>query len=100
MVQIEVSLRHPGKVDSAERVVEACAARLGLRVTLKGTLARYPACLHWHFKRGRERGTLEVTWSPTEQRLWLSVQTGRTGEWIEAAAANFKAALERPDTWC
>jgi hypothetical protein len=29
----------------------------GLRLTLKGTLAKYPGCIHWHFKRGRERGT-------------------------------------------
>jgi hypothetical protein len=99
MVEIEVTM--PREVDGAavERTVEGCAARLGLQVTMKGTLGRYPGCIHWHFKRGRERGTLEVTWWPREQRLWLSVQAGRTGDWIDAVSADLKAALEDAATW-
>jgi dihydroxyacetone kinase-like protein len=37
-----------------------------LRVTLKGTLKKYPGCIHWHLKREGERGTLEMTWSPRD----------------------------------
>src|SRR5437763_16670863 len=99
MTEIEVKLSTAPDAAAAEELVEACAARLGLNQTMKGTLARYPGCAHWHFKRGRERGTLEVTWWPRERRLWLSVQAGRTGAWVDAAAADLKAALENRGLW-
>jgi hypothetical protein len=99
MVEIEVRVPPAGNPGRAEAVVVACAARLGLQQMMKGTLARYPGCIHWHFKRGRERGTLEVTWWPRGRRLWLSVQAGRPGEWIDAAGADLKAALEDRESW-
>jgi hypothetical protein len=94
MTELEVPLSNMLDPAIVDGVVEARAARLGLRATLKGTLARYPGCVHWHFKQRRERGTLEVTWWPQGRRLWLSVQAGRTAVWIEAAAADLKTALE------
>ena len=99
MVELEVRL--PSGADFVRTVdaVEACAARLRLLTRMKGTLAGFPGCVHWHFKRGRERGTLEVTWWPRERRLWLSVQAGRTAGWIEATAADLRAALEDPAVW-
>jgi len=75
--------------------VEAQCAAEALQMTLKGTLAKYPGCVHWHFKRGFERGTLEITWWPSARRLWFSVQAGRTGVWVEESLNQIKAALER-----
>jgi len=99
VIETEVLVPAGGDLAAAERVVESCCARQQLRLTLKGTLSRYPGCIHWHYKRGRERGTLELTWWPRGRRLWIAVQNGRTGEWIEAAAAELKAILERREAW-
>jgi hypothetical protein len=65
--------------------VERAAAEAGLTVTLRGTLAAYPGCTYWHLKRGREPGTLEVTWWPQTGRLWFKVANNRHGWWIEDA---------------
>jgi hypothetical protein len=48
-------------------VESACAAE-GLRLTLKGTLKQYPGCTHWHYQRGKDRGTLEITFWPAQNR--------------------------------
>ena len=63
--------------------VEAALHRRGLRLTMKGTLKTCPGSTHWHYKLGREPGTLELTLWPAKQRLWISVQAGRTAPWIE-----------------
>jgi hypothetical protein len=60
---------------------------------MKGTLASFPGCTHWHLKRNRERGVLEITLWPAQSRLWLSVQDGRKGAWIDAAVDKLLADL-------
>jgi hypothetical protein len=77
-----------------ETAVEACVTEVGLHVTLKGTLAAYPGSLHWHIKRGKERGVLELTWWPEQHRLWFSVHRNRTAPWIETAQSQLKQAIE------
>lgn len=90
MVEIEIHI--PAQASSASiprRIEQACAAE-GLRLTLKDTLAGYPGCVHWHYKKGKERGTLEITWWEAKRRLWFKVAAGRTGEWMEAALEKLK----------
>ena len=89
--EIELPAGFPG--EKLPDLIERCADAEGLGTTLKGSLSRYPGCVHWHFKRGRERGTLEATYWPVEQRLWLSVQSGRTGEWTDSAVLRLQATL-------
>jgi hypothetical protein len=91
MKQIEINDRS-GRLPSPaaiERAIQNC----DLHVTLKGTLKQFPGCIHWHIKKGRERGTLEVTRWPKQQRLWLTIQDGRTAPWIPAAAQSLVDAL-------
>ncbi len=76
--------------------IAAAIAQSGLRITLQGTLAAYPGCLHWHLKQGKEPGTLELTWWPAQRRLWFKVASGRRGAWIEVAVAQFRGQLELP----
>ncbi len=78
----------------SEALIENCCAENNLQIALKGTLAKYPGCVHWHLKQGKQRGTLEVTWWPSQRRLWLSIQAGRRADWIEEAAAHLKRAIE------
>jgi hypothetical protein len=87
--------RGSARLLDVEGVVERACAAEGLRLTLKGTLAGYPGCVHWHYKKGKERGTLEITWWESKRRLWFKVAAGRTGEWIEAAAEKLKKRIEK-----
>jgi hypothetical protein len=61
---IEVELQIPDDVNEKVivRVVEEICAANDLSCTLKGTLASYQGSVHWHFKKGKQRGTLELTW--------------------------------------
>jgi hypothetical protein len=77
-------------VAALERVLK----QAGLRVTLRGTLAGYPGCTHWHLKNGRERGVLELTYWPGGKRIWLSMQDGRRGGWVMRSARDLKSQLE------
>ena len=53
----------------------------------------YPGSRHWHYRRGRERGTLEITFWPAQRRLWLKVAAGRTSAWITELLPSLQAAL-------
>ena len=92
---IERPVRLPATLDPLRvpELVEGACDALGLVVSLRGTLRQYAGCLHWHCKRGKSPGTLEVTWWPRERRLWLSVQAGRQAEWTNGALGQLAAAL-------
>src|SRR5689334_1210295 len=86
MTEWKVPVENWSRSDSLERAVESACAELDLTATLKGTLAAYAGSTHWHWKRGRERGVLEITLWPAGRRLWISVQSGRTGYWTSQVA--------------
>lgn len=78
----------------AEPVIESCCAEAGLRVTLKGALAAYPGCVHWHLRHGNDKGTLEITLWPAQRRIWFKVASNRGGPWIAAAIEQLKPCIE------
>lgn len=75
------------------QLIEECALAEGLRTALRGTLAQYAGSIHWHFKKGKEAGTLEVTLLNRERRVELSVRANRAGPWTEATLERISAAL-------
>ena len=77
----EIDLSPGRTLAQAAQIVEEGVQSLGLRVAQRGTLAEYPGCIHWHFKRGRETGTLEATLLNRERRLQISVRANRQGAW-------------------
>src|SRR5712692_7875246 len=95
MITIEVNVPLGADLRGIEQQVERCCRREGLDMKLKSSLSTYPGSIHWHFKNGIQRGTLEVTSSRKSRRLWFSVQAGRTGPWIEDTIARLKTELER-----
>jgi hypothetical protein len=96
---MEVPLQIPDSVnqDALVRFVEHICLANGLTCTLKGTLAGYPGCVHWHFRNGRQKGILEITWWETERRLWFKVAQNRGGDWIEASIPILKEQIENLD---
>jgi len=94
MIDIEIKTSADPARASVPQVVEQAFAGEALIVTMRGTLAQYPGCIHWHVKRGKEPGTLEATWWPEQNRLWFKVATGRSADWIDKTAARLKTQIE------
>lgn len=83
MRDFPIELRPGASLSNVEAQVEHCCSELGLIRALKDTLAKYPGCIHWHYKKKGVSGTLEVTLWPSKRQLWLTVQEGRRADWIE-----------------
>ena len=83
MREIEVPLPLHSPRAAVEQTVERLCGDMGLRISLRGTHTSHPGSLHWHLKRGDERGTLEITFEPRAPRLWLSVHSNREAGWID-----------------
>jgi hypothetical protein len=92
----EIDLTLPAQIEASivEQIVERCCAAEGLINNMKGLLKKYPGSIHWHFKRERQAGTLEITLWPKAGRLWLAVQPGRTAPWLEEVIPNLRARIE------
>src|SRR5262245_41323065 len=94
MVTVEVEISPELDFASIEPVVDELVSAAGLQVALKGTLRQYPGCTHWHLKRGREKGTLELTVWPQDRRIWFAVHENRHARWIDAMLKQLKSQLE------
>jgi hypothetical protein len=92
----EIEFRVPRNCDlsKAERAIEESCEQRGLRVAMKGSLAQYPGCTHWHYKSGQQRGTLELTLYVPERRIWAKVQAGRQAPWINSELPQVRQAIE------
>ena len=95
MIEIELQIPDSVNSDTLVRMIEHTCIANGLTCTLKGTLVGYPGCVHWHFKQGRQKGILEITWWEVERRLWFKVAQNRRGEWIEASIPLLKEQIEK-----
>lgn len=94
MIEIEVHMPAGADPGSVPIAVEQAAAREELIIAMRGTLATYPGCIHWHLKRAGEKGTLETTYWPKTGRLWFKVADGREGPWIRGAMDRLRSLLE------
>jgi hypothetical protein len=89
-----IEVERPFDVRQVELAIEKCARDLGLIETMRGTLAKYPGCMHLHFRKPLVNGTLEVTSWPSNNRLWISVQQGRRAKWLEEAVPSMQRGLQ------
>lgn len=74
--------------------VEEAAESVGLEVFLDGTLTKYPGSLHWHLRKKKGPGTLEITCWPMSNRLWMQVSGGREAPWIDEVVAQLQKRWE------
>ena len=95
MIEIQVNCRDisPRRFARLSKTIDELAASHGLSITMKKPIAKSPGSIHWHLKKGRERGTLEVTLLP-EGRLWFSMHENRSAAWVLTIAREFKRKLE------
>ena len=95
MREIEVPLKSSRQLVRVARRVEDTAQSEGLTLTLKGGLAKYPRSMHWHFRRGDDSGTLELTYAPTEGRLWFTIRDDRAAPWMDDVIVRMTIKLQQ-----
>jgi hypothetical protein len=95
MKEFEFNILKACDLSGAEEMIERAAAELGLTIGMKGSLASYPGCVHWHFKNRGHKGTLEITLWPKNRRIWAQVQDGRKAEWIDEELPRLRGLIER-----
>ena len=93
----EIEFRIAGQWDlrGAEALIERIFAERGSTVGMKGSLAGYPGCVHWHYRKPRQKGTLEITLHEKERRIWAQVQDRRKAPWIDQELTRVRRAIER-----
>ncbi|MGH7952090.1 MAG: hypothetical protein ACREFE_09250 [Limisphaerales bacterium] len=94
MTEIELKAIPIADIFRLEKIIVNVASEYGLLPSLKCSLAKYPGCVHWHFKHERQNGTLEITFWPTKPRFWFKVQTGRAGIWMKEIIPQIKNEIE------
>ena len=95
MVELSIEIPEKGNTVLLRDVIERVGRAHNLTCTLKGTLAKYPGSLHWHFKKGKQKGMLEITWWGSKNRLWFKVADGRTGAWIDETMSQMKEEIQK-----
>ncbi|MBZ5610863.1 MAG: hypothetical protein LAP38_21580 [Acidobacteriia bacterium] len=93
----EIEFTVPPKFDfaQAEGCIEGVCARHGIEVAMKGSLAAYPGSIHWHYKKPKQKGTLELTVFGRDGRIWAQVHTNRAAPWIPALLPKIRGDIER-----
>jgi hypothetical protein len=95
MQNIEIELPPRANLSKMEKTIDATLAAVGLQVSLRGSLKKFPGCKHWHAKSPGQSGTLELTLWPQQHRAWISIQSGRAADWITEKLPKLQNALHR-----
>jgi len=74
--------------------IEQTFDQYGLTMTQRTTLSTKKGCYHWHFKKGKEKGVLEITYWPKNHQLLLEIHKNRRAPWNE------KAIVSLADNFC
>jgi hypothetical protein len=92
---IEISVPRGANLAKVEKTINATLAAVGLQVSLRGTLKKFPGCTHWHAKIPGRSGTLELTLWPQQHRAWISIRSSRAAEWIAEKLPEVQKALSQ-----
>jgi hypothetical protein len=95
MEQIEFRVPARRDLKRADILIERVCAAHGLHAAMKGSLATYPGSIHWHYKKPKQKGTLELTLLRSQRRIWAAIHTNRKAPWIEEVLPAVRAAIER-----
>jgi len=93
MRNIEIELPPDVSLEEMAAAIDRAIVHVGLSVTLRGSLKKFPGCTHWHAKLGRQAGTLEITLWPQQRRAWFTIQNGRAASWIADQMKSISSAI-------
>jgi hypothetical protein len=92
--ETEIPLLAVADCELIERVIDEAIVLEGLHVALRGSLKKYPGCVHWHVRRPGAAGTLEITLWRQQHRAWFTIQDGRRAPWIDGAVCRLLTSLQ------
>ncbi len=95
MREIDIALRNGAADQEIVNAVDAACREAGLTLATKGSLGKYPGCMHWHYKFGEQRGTLEITYWPKAKRAWFALRANRYSPWMDSIVPQLKIDIER-----
>ena len=95
MREIEFAVPRNADLTQAAKLIEKICAQHELILAMKGSLTAYHGCVHWHYKRQKQKGTLELTLFARDRRVWAKVQEGRKAPWIDEELLALQWAIER-----
>jgi hypothetical protein len=95
MREVEFSVPRKCDLKLAERLIENICAGRGLQMAMKGSQATFPGSIHWHYKREKQKGTLELTLFPSQRRIWAKVAEGRRAAWINSELPQLRRQVEK-----
>ena len=75
-------------------LIETICRDLELTCSLKETLKSYPGCVHWHYRKEKFSGTLELIWFATKPRLWAKIHPKRQAAWMTTTLPLIKQRIE------
>ncbi len=95
MEQIEFTVPARCDLKNADVLIERVCAAHSLYAAMKGSLATYPGSIHWHYKKPKQKGTLELTLLRSEGRIWAAIHTNRNAPWIKEILPAVRAGIEQ-----
>jgi hypothetical protein len=95
MRSVEVGVPAGFDFNKAIKIIEHLCVEEGLTQNIRRTLKGYPGSIHLHYKRGYEKGTLEITIKPEESSIWFSVHDNRKGAWTNDCADRLAISTRR-----
>jgi hypothetical protein len=79
--------------DMIIKEIEEIINQFELIVTQRSPLSTLKGSTHYHLKIGKQAGLLEVTYWPSQKRLWVEIHDNRRSEWNQAMIRPFSEAL-------
>jgi hypothetical protein len=95
MDTVEIAIPAGYERDHLVARIERAAADAGLDVGKRMTLRTFPGSIHWHLRRAGTTGVLELTFWPSQRRVWFAVHSNRQAAWIASAIERLRATLEQ-----
>jgi hypothetical protein len=83
---------HPSKRIAPEAIEKQCSG-MHLTLTMKGSLKSLLLNMHWHYKKGKEKGVMEITLLQQSNEVIITYKANRSGAWIEEAMESLKSRL-------
>jgi hypothetical protein len=93
---VEVSTPRGRAPAALPALVERAVAEVGL-ASRRLELCGYPGATHWHIRRPGAKGTLELTYCPSQGRLWFAIHANRRADWITSALDELTARMMQAD---
>lgn len=95
MREIDIRLRKGATEQEIVNAINVACREAGLTQVSKGNLAKYPGCVHWHYKLAEQPGTLEITFWPQTKRAWFALRINRHAPWMDSVVPQLKIDVER-----